>query len=489
MASITTGTNGIRRLQFSDETGIRRTVSLGKMPKKAAESVKGYVERILQSKISRCSLDNDASQWIAGLEGTLRDRLANVGLVEARSTMSLEGYVKWYIRGRNDAKPNTIISWRRTLRYLLMVFDSSRTLQSFRKSDCKDFRQHMIGLGYAEATVRRTCGVARQFFEDAKERGLIGENPFKTRDVPVSSVTNQNRQVYIPRETANAVLAACPNLEWQLLFALSRYAGLRCPSEHLSLKWDDVHWDRSRMTVRSPKTEHHEGGAMRVIPIFPELRPYLEAAFEARGESEYVIARYRDTNANLRTRLLKIINRAGVKPWPKLFHNLRASCETDLAKSHPIKAVCDWIGNSIAVAQKHYLQTTESDFDRAADASTQNATLPPPAKGCQPLPVISSDKEKCRIPSLLPSHRVGVTGIETNAVSNWDVSRLGEIAKSDDAEYYATSLDISSAEWMTLPENARESIIRLFRERDELLSRFASMRQQAGSAREDISLS
>lgn len=84
---------------------------------------------------------------------------------------------------------------------------------------------------------------------------------------------------------------------------------------------------------------------------------------------------------------------------------------------------------------------------------------------------------------------MGVTGIETNAVSNWDVSRLGEIAKSDDAEYYATSLDISSAEWMTLPENARESIIRLFRERDELLSRFASMRQQAGSAREDISLS
>jgi len=77
----------------------------------------------------------------------------------------------------------------------------------------------------------------------------------------------------------------------------------------------------------------------------------------------------------LRTRLLKIINRAGVKPWPKLFHNLRASCETDLAKIHPIKAVCDWIGNSITVAQRHYLQTTEEDFERAS--GIENPTQQP----------------------------------------------------------------------------------------------------------------
>jgi len=34
------------------------------------------------------------------------------------------------------------------------------------------------------------------------------------------------------------------------------------------------------MVVRSPKTEHHEGGESRVVPIFPELRPYLEAVFD-----------------------------------------------------------------------------------------------------------------------------------------------------------------------------------------------------------------
>ena len=44
------------------------------------------------------------------------------------------------------------------------------------------------------------------------------------------------------------------------------------------LTWADIDFKRGRMTVRSPKTEHHDGKESRTVPIFPELRPYLEAA-------------------------------------------------------------------------------------------------------------------------------------------------------------------------------------------------------------------
>jgi integrase len=67
-------------------------------------------------------------------------------------------------------------------------------------------------------------------------------------------------------------------VEWRLLIALCRYGGLRCPSEVLSLKWEHIHWAEGRMTVPSPKTEHHDGGESREVPLFPELRPFLEAA-------------------------------------------------------------------------------------------------------------------------------------------------------------------------------------------------------------------
>jgi hypothetical protein len=100
------------------------------------------------------------------------------------------------------------------------------------------------------------------------------------------------------------------------------------------------------MLVHSPKTEHFQGGESRWVPIFPELRPYLEELFEqAKPGAEYVITRYRNPNANLRTQMKKIINRAGLKPWPKLFQNLRSTRETELAEIYPLHVVCAWIGN------------------------------------------------------------------------------------------------------------------------------------------------
>src|SRR5581483_8650202 len=105
------------------------------------------------------------------------------------------------------------------------------------------------------------------------------ENPFADPDAKVPSQVNPAKQFFVTAEMAQRVLDTCPDAEWRLLFALSRYGGLRCPSEHLALTWQDVDWERGRFLVHSPKTEHHEGKGERWVPIFPELKPYLEAVF------------------------------------------------------------------------------------------------------------------------------------------------------------------------------------------------------------------
>ena len=209
------------------------------------------------------------------------------------------------------------------------------------------------------------CGRAKQFFRAAARKELIAKSPFA--DMSGNGVkATTDRQVFVSREDAQRVLGACPNAQWRLLFALYRYAGLRCPSEPLSLRWNDIDWERGRMTVTSPKTAHHEGKGTRAVPIFPELLPYLEDAYELAEEgSEFVITRYRDRNANLRTQLERIIRKAGLEPWPKPFQNLHSTRETELAETYPIHVVCAWIGNSEAVAQKHYLQVTDEHFESA----------------------------------------------------------------------------------------------------------------------------
>ncbi len=72
-----------------------------------------------------------------------------------------------------------------------------------------------------------------------------------------------------------------------------------------------------------------------------------------------------DGNTNLRSTLEKIIKRAGVKQWPKLWQNLRANGATDLARTLPSHIATDICGHNEQVAREHYWTVTDSDFDQA----------------------------------------------------------------------------------------------------------------------------
>jgi len=157
----------------------------------------------------------------------------------------------------------------------------------------------------------------------------------------------------------------------------------------LSLRLADLDWGHGAITVTSPKTEGH-GKGHRTIPMFPRLRPCLEEAWEAAEEGQthvipenlYLPAANGPkgwVNCNLRTTFAKIVDRAGLELWPRLFHALRASCESDLAREYPITTVCKWIGNTVAIAARHYVQVTDQDFERASrvpDKALQNPRHP-----------------------------------------------------------------------------------------------------------------
>jgi len=61
-----------------------------------------------------------------------------------------------------------------------------------------------------------------------------------------------------------------------------------------------------------------------------------------------------------------LLRRAGVSGWPRLFHSMRASRQTELQREFPLHVVCSWLGNSPRIAQQSYLLVTEDDFAKAA---------------------------------------------------------------------------------------------------------------------------
>ncbi len=390
MASLSKDKSGNRTIQFVAGDRKRRSIRLGKMPQKDANNIKTKVEALNAAAISQTSWDAETAAWVGKLESLLYDKLANVGLVPKKATpekSTLGAFLAAYVKSRADVKPSTATVYSHTHRCLVGFFGAGKALAEITPADADDWRRWLsTNENLADNTVRRRCGIARQFFRTAVRRRLIAENPFgELKGVSVRA--NRSRDHFISRSDADKVLENCPDIQWQLLFALSRYGGLRCPSEHLALRWIDIDWANGKMTVRSPKTEHHEGQESRVIPIFPELRPYLEDAWELAKEDvlalepedrakAHVITRYRDANSNLRTQLERIIAKAGLKPWPKLFQNLRATRATELAAEFPSHVAAEWLGHSQMVAQKHYWQVTDADFEKAAKASApavQNA--------------------------------------------------------------------------------------------------------------------
>jgi hypothetical protein len=102
----------------------------------------------------------------------------------------------------------------------------------------------------------------------------------------------------------------------------------------------------NRMSIPEPKVEHHEGRGIRSCPIFPELRPILDEAFEIFGDkSEYVVAapQYRAAantamgwkNSNLRTEMTRLLRRAGISDWPAVA-TCRQTVEALLTRRPPI---------------------------------------------------------------------------------------------------------------------------------------------------------
>jgi integrase len=316
MASITTANSGSKRALFYDETKTRRTVYLGRVSDKEAETIRRRIEGILSSKILGSPMAQDDAAWLAK-SPALREKLIAVGLLELEPIPEkviiptldafLDGYIARYGKSR---KPATVAVWKQVVANLKEYMPEGIRINQITAGHAKEFHEKLKARGMATTTIHKRIQFARQFMHDAVDWKIIEEDPFLKVKTQKSSVKVNE---FVPREVVDKLMKKA-NPVWQVILGLSRYGGLRTPSETLSLRWEDIDWEMNRMSIPEPKVEHREGRGIRSCPIFPELRPILDEAFEIFGDkSEYVVAapQYRaaaDTamgwkNSNLLTEL------------------------------------------------------------------------------------------------------------------------------------------------------------------------------------------
>lgn len=373
MASISNQKDQRKTIQFVADDGKRRSIRLGKASKRQAERICDRIEHLVSASRNGESVDTNIREWLSGIDDVLHTRLERVGLVEPRENgqrQTLRSLIDLFSQKRNDVKDSTRSIWKQAHESLIEEFGETRKVDTINLGEAEDWRNRLLADDLAEATIRKRTRNVNLLFNWAIKRGFVESNPFA--DLPSAS-TIAARKPYVSPEKADAVIAHLPSAHWRAFFACGRYAAMRLPGEPRALRRRHVDWDRNRIEVQVPKLAHLPGHEVREVPIFADFRPYLLEVYELEGsDDDPLILLPEVSDTYLRKIVIQAIEKAGLKPWSHLFNALRASCETDLMREHPPKAVCDWTGHDIRIAHRHYLQVTDDDFEKAVQNPVQH---------------------------------------------------------------------------------------------------------------------
>lgn len=372
MASTVRDPGGRKRIMFQLQDR-RAAVRLGRCNDEAAETVRVHVARLVTAKALNTSIPAQTVTWLDGLDSVIYRRLAAVGLVEPRAAdqvVTLRAGIDKYLADAG-VKPSTRRTIEQTTNALIEYFTESRDMATITSTDAKAWIARMGEDGLAKPTISRRVKQARTIFRRLRaDKVITVENPFA--DIKAGKQSGDAHHE-VTAEDAEKVMRASGCVQFATMVALSRWGGLRCPSEVLALRWDGVDWNKRSITVPSPKTAHIDGMAERDVPLYPELEDALRACYEQSPDrSGYVITEPRwRYHTNLSIALRHVITRAGLKVWPKPWHAMRATRQTELSEVFPVASVAAWQGNSVAVAMEHYVHPRDRHFAHAASVRTE----------------------------------------------------------------------------------------------------------------------
>lgn len=156
-----------------------------------------------------------------------------------RTAPTLAEWLRTYIGGRLDVNESTRRNYRETERELLDFFGGEIQIDRITATQAEGFYAWLRGTRKLANTSAALHGRrAKQFFAAANKLGIITQDPFAELRRPLGA--NSRPFYFVTRQKADAVLEVLPTAEWRLIFTLCRYGGLRCPSEVVGLRWQDI---------------------------------------------------------------------------------------------------------------------------------------------------------------------------------------------------------------------------------------------------------
>lgn len=258
--------------------------------------------------------------------------------------------------GRTDVRQATIDSLQQSLRVLIEAI-GDQTIARVGDGHLPKVEALLASRGLAPTTQSNTIRRIGDAWEWAKRRGLVASNPFRG----IKTIAAASEWKYVSEADALGLAAQAPSENYRALVLLCRLAGLR-KREAMELRADAIRWDTNppELTVLSSEMGGSRANSTkrgRIVPLVHEV-----LTDELRNLGTWNGPLVTDSIQTMYAKLAKMHEAADAADYGKILHTLRKSCEDDWLRDGRYRPVdvCLWLGNSIAVAQKHYLQRSSA---------------------------------------------------------------------------------------------------------------------------------
>lgn len=380
--SVDRGAYKVRWSEGNKRLGI--SLSEQKFSEATVEELCRYIKKLVYYKQNPLEVpDKKMKGWLESANPIILAKLAEAGLIIIPKSHTVGELWTAYLKEVERIEDSTRDLYERSKGYFFLFFKEKEVLTDLEKVRLEEWKDFLLTQkGLSESTVAGAIAKAKAVFNWAVKRKWLAASPFK--DLACGEYENRKNDRFVEMTHYYRLLDACDCQEWRTIISLARIGGLRAPSEVMRLRWEDINWEGNQFYVRplpSRNPKRKKGKEGRWTPLFPELRDELEKLFLS-DESEgtyFVINRYpKRAKTNLGTQFDRIGKRAGLEKFPRPFDNMRASRSTEIDEQFGAYRESLWIGHSIKIARKHYIQIRERDYAKAASWSTP-VTAPAPA--------------------------------------------------------------------------------------------------------------
>ena len=208
----------------------------------------------------------------------------------------------------------------------------------------------------ADGTIRTRLLLLRAALGWAEKMNYIDRAPFIPAPPP-----GEARNRHLTRDEFKRRYMAAEEPHIKTFLALGVLSGLR-NGAILSLTWDQI--DAEKRFIRPTGGSANKKRAD--IRIGPDLMLALGTAWWMR-DGPYVVQWRGQQVKSVKTGFRAAVRRSGIDPVT--IHDLRRTCAVWQAeKGVPINQIAEWLGDSIAVTEKHYARYSPEFLNQGADA-------------------------------------------------------------------------------------------------------------------------